>query len=254
MAAEPEPAVKSVKTNFDIIHAVLETDGARITELADRLDMPLSTLHDHLGTLKQLDYVVQRGQRYHVGIRFLNIGGQARNTYKVYRVGKPVIDQLARTTGDHANMLIEEHGIGALVYKAVGEEAIQLDTYTGMRMHLHTTAMGKALLAHMSREQVEDIVEERGLPAVTEHTITDLDSLVEQLQETRERGYARDFEERIDGVSCVAAPILGTDGEPIAAVSVSGPTQKIRGGNEFESLIDSVQRAANVIEVNLTFS
>lgn len=254
MQSNERPAVKSVRTNFEIVHALVEMEGARISNLADRLEMPISTLHDHLDTLKQLDYVVQRDQHYFPGIRFLEIGGRARKSYKVYRIGKPVVDQLATKSGDHANLMIEENGIGSLVYKSRGDNAIQLDTYTGMRMRLHTTAMGKAILAHTPDDRLNSLMEESPLEAVTDNTITDPESLKAELEDVREKGYATDVEERIEGVSCVAAPIIDEDGNSIAAISISGPSKKIRGNTERQTMIDDVQKGANIIEVNLTFS
>lgn len=254
MRTSEEVSVRSVARNFEIVHALLATDGACISELSERLDIPLSTLHDHLSTLEQLDYVVKRDQEYVPGIRFLDIGGQVRENYKIYRVAKPKIDQLADETGDHANLMIEEHGMGTLLYNVVGQDGIQLDTYTGMQMNLHAVSMGKAILAHLPESRVEQIIDYRGLEPATENTITDREALWEELERIRERGYATDSEERVEGVSCVSAPVLDQENRALGAISISAPSQKIQGKLENEHITERVRRTANAIEINLNFS
>jgi len=246
--------VQAAKTTFEIIDSLRELDGAGVSELADRLDMPTSTIHDHLRTLENEEYLINDDGTYRVGARFLELGEQARNRMKVFNVARPEVESLAEDTGEHANMMIEEHGLGVFLYKVRGSEAVQLDTHAGKRVPLQTTAMGKSILAHRPREEVEAILDRHGLPQVTEHTITDRAELFDVLDQVRERGYAFDDEERVDGIRCVAAPITDGDDRAIAAVSVSGPKSRMLGDSFTDEFPDMVLRSANVIEVNLTYS
>ena len=245
--------VKAAKTAVTIIDALRELNGAGVSELADHLGMPKSTVHDHLRTLEREEYLVNAEGEYRIGARFLELGGHARRQMKVYQIAKPEIQKLAQDTGEHANLMIEEHGHGIFLYKATGEDAVRLDTYAGMRVHLQTTALGKSMLANMPREAVEGILDRHGLPRITPKTVTDRDALFEELTEIRERGYAIDDEERVEGMRCVAAPITNNDGEPIAAVSVSGPKSRMQGQLFEEEVPNLVLRTANVIDVNLTY-
>lgn len=246
--------VQAAKTTFEIIDTLRDLDGAGVSELADELDMPTSTIHDHLQTLVNEEYLINDDGTYRVGARFLELGEQARNRMKVFSVARPEIDDLGEQTGEHANLMIEEHGRGVFLYKARGENAVQLDTHAGMRVSLQTTAMGKAILAYRPREEVEDIIDRHGLPKVTENTITDREELFEELSEIRDRGYAFDDEERVKGMRCVAAPITNNHNRAIAALSVSGPKSRMQDESFNDELPDMVQRAANVIQVNLTYS
>jgi DNA-binding IclR family transcriptional regulator len=123
-----------------------------------------------------------------------------------------------------------------------------------MRVPLQTTALGKTILANRPADEVDEIIERHGLPAVTERTITDRDELDECLATVRERGYAYDDEERIEGMRCVAAPVTDSTGRAVAAVSVSGPKSRMRGESFEETIPNAVLQTANVIEVNLTYA
>lgn len=250
---EDEIPVKATRVSFDVVEALRQLDGAGVSEVASHLGLPKSTVHDHLRTLEQLELVVNENGSYETGMRFLEYGGYTRKRKKIFEVARPEVEKLAKQTGEHSNLMVEEHGKGVFLYKAEGQEAVQLDTYNGYRVKLQTTAMGKTILAHMPEERVLEIVEREGMPQITEQTVTDVDELMDQLETIREQGYARDFEERVLGMHCVAAPILRDD-EVLGAVSVSGPKSRMRGARFEEEIPDQVTRTANVIEVNMAYS
>ncbi|MFB6075495.1 MAG: IclR family transcriptional regulator [Haloarculaceae archaeon] len=246
-----EAPVGAVITTFEIINTLRELEGAGVSEVAEHLNKPTSTIHDHLRTLEHEEYLIRKEGEYYLGTRFLGIGEQARSRQDVYTVAQDEIDDLAQETGEHTNLMIEEHGRGVFLYKSRGPDAVQLDTHAGMRVPLQTTALGKSILANRPRAEVEEIIDRHGLPQVTEHTITDRDELFDELETVRERGYSQDDEERVKGMRCVATPITDERGRAIAAISVSGPRSRMRGDRFREDLPDLIKRSANVIEVNL---
>jgi len=244
--------VKSTLTTFDVLEALDERDGARVTELAETLDLPKSSVHNYLSTLRQRAYVVKDGEEYHVGLRFLGLGTTARSKHQVYDVAKPEVRTLAEQTGELANLLVEEHGKGIYVHRETGEDAVRVDADTGHRVHLHNTALGKAILAHSARERVDEILDRHGMPETSDRTITDREELFEELEAVREQGVAFDDEERLSGVRCVACPILDGDDEPIGAVSVSGPKRRMAAERFREDIPETLRDAVNVIELNVT--
>jgi DNA-binding IclR family transcriptional regulator len=250
--ARTDVPVKATRVSFDVVETLKELDGAGVTEVAEHLDLPRSTAHDHLRTLEELELVINEEGTYRPGTRFLEFGGYVRRGMKIFEVAKPELKKLAEQTGEHTNLMVEEHGRGVFLYKTEGENAVKLDTYNGYRVPLQTTALGKAIMAHMPEERVREILERHGMPAVTERTVTDEDVLFEQLEEVRERGYAVDAEERVLGMRCIAAPILN-HGEVLGAISVSGPKNRMQGDRFEEEIPSQVLRTANVIEVNLTY-
>lgn len=253
MAQHTTSSIKATRTSFRIVRAIMDLDGATVSKLAAHLDMPVSTVHDHLRTLREEGYLTVDGKEYTVAAAFLELGGYARSRMDIYEVGVPELDKLADETGEHANLMIEEHGRGIFLYVSKGKDALDLDTFTGMRVDLHTTALGKAILAYSSEDRVEEILDQHELSGYTPRTIDSREALYDQLETVRQRGFAIDDEERLVGVRCAAVPIRHPDGSVLGAVSVSGPTGRMSDETLKEELPEKLSNTANVIEVNLTY-
>lgn len=245
-------SVQATETTFQILEAIRELDGARTTTVAEHLDMTKSTVYNHLQTLLKNEYIVRNDGVYDVGLKFLRIGEYARERHHISRVGSTEVDKLAEQTKEMANLIVEEHGHGVFLYRSKGSEAVHMDTHTGKRLPLHTTAFGKAILAHYSTEYVEKVIDAHSLPAHTPQTITCRDELYDEFETIREQGYALDREERLEGLRCVSAPIL-SDGDPIGAISISGPKSRMSGKRFHQEIPEFVSASANVIEINMTF-
>lgn len=108
-----------------------------------------------------------------------------------------------------------------------GDHSAWTHADAGKRTHLHVTAAGKAILAHLPEERTREIVDRRGLPPKTDATITDEETLLEELKEIRSRGIAINRGENIDGIRAVGAPVRGADRNVIGAFSVSGPANQL---------------------------
>jgi DNA-binding IclR family transcriptional regulator len=254
MSHQAKNSVQSTVNTFAVVEALRELDGAGVSELSAHLDIPKSTVHNYLSTLEQEEYVINNDGVYRVGIRFLELGAYARNYQNIYDIAKPEIERLADETGELANLLIEEHGRGTYLQRVKGENAVQVEAHVGTRVALHSTALGKAILAFMPREQAEEIIDRCGLEQVTENTVTSPGRLFDELDRIRENRYALDDEERLRGLRCVAAPILSNDDRVLGSVSVSGPSNRIRGDRFHEELPKKVLEIVNVIELNVTYS
>ena len=254
MASQDKQPIKSLETTMNIIDKLRERDGAGVTELANDLGKSKSGIHHHLSMLERRGYVVNEDGQYRVGLKFLELGGYIRHKMEIHDITKPEVKKLAEDTEELANLLVEEHGYGVYLYRARGSQAVNLETYAGKRIHLHSTGLGKAILAHLPRERVEEIIDRQGLPKQTENTISDRDALFEELESIRERGIAFDREEQFPGLRCVAKPITDNDGNILAAISVAGPSSRISDERFNNTLPEKVQEAANVIELNITYS
>jgi DNA-binding IclR family transcriptional regulator len=243
--------IKTTETVFEIVEALIERDGAQFTTLVDDLDMARSTVHDHLRTLESLGWVIKRDEEYTVSTRFLEVGEQMRRQRRIYKAAHEEIKNLATETGEHATLMIEENGLGVFLYVEKGEQAVDINAYAGRRLPLPAHAPGKAILAHFSEERVETILDEHGLPEYTSKTITDAEELREELEQVRERGYAVDEGELVEGVQSISAPIR-SQGRTWGSLTVGGPANRMQGDRFDEDLPDLLMRAANVIELNLT--
>ncbi|MCO8256400.1 IclR family transcriptional regulator [Haladaptatus sp. AB618] len=250
MTRESPTPVRTTARSFDIIETLRELDGARLTEVSAHLDLPDSTVHNHLRTLVQRGYVVRDDNTYYVSLQFLDFGEYARSRRKVYELAKSEIDKLADESEESANLLVEEGGHGVYIYNARGGDAIPLDTHPGKRVPLHATALGKVILAYLPESRVNEIFDRLGLPAETPKTITDREELRTELERVRENGRAVDDEERVPGIRCVAVAIKNENGQVIGAISVSGPASRIDADPD-GSLLDDLLRAKNIIELKL---
>jgi DNA-binding IclR family transcriptional regulator len=245
--------VTTSQKTIQVLEALYEMEGARVTELARKLDMNKSTVHNHLNTLVAEEIVIRDGDRYDVGLRLLEFGGYARTSRMLYRVGAPEIERLATQTSELVNLVVEEYGKGVYIACERGERAVEVNRYPGLRMPLHSTASGKAILAHLPEDRVDEIIERNGLEPETENTITDREELEDQFQTIVERGYALDDEESIPGLRCVGVAIVDPDGNVSGAISVSAPTNRITDTQFRDEIPDAVRSTANVIELNLNY-
>lgn len=249
----PRKIIQSTDTAFTIIEYLSEMPGAGVTEIANAIGVSKSTVHNHLKTLEQREYIAKdEDGQYVLGYRFLTLGGKARKRSDMFSLAKPEINWLVEETGESACAATEEYGRIVYLYQARGERAVTTDSHTGTRVLPHSTGLGKSILAHYPEERVEEIIDRNGLPAATENTITSREELFDELETIRERGYAFDDEERIDGLRCVAAPIMDDD-EVCGALSVSGPVKRFQGKWYQEELPDMVHRAIRVVEINLRY-
>jgi len=254
MTQEAKHPVRTSEKTLRIVEALKNSDGIHLTELASELGMNKSMVHNHLSTLESNGYVVRDGTTYRLGLKFLDLGGFIRSRMKLFRIAKPEVKQMADRTGELANLMTVENGLGVYLYRSKGEQAVDLDTYPGKRTHLHYTAQGKAILAHMPEAHVRSIIDQHGLPEATPNTITDPGALFEQLGEIRERGFATHEEERLQGLRSVAAPIHPDSDSICGSISISAPANRIRGDPRGGEIHDIVTSTANAIELNIKHS
>jgi DNA-binding IclR family transcriptional regulator len=275
MSANDAPPVQSSGKLFRILERLVETGGEGVTALAEATGIPKSTVHLHLRSLQEAGYVVRAEQAYRPSLRLLELGDQTRQTHEVYRAGREEVDTLARETNELVNLGVPESGQVRLLYLrevegdathdplSVSTEfeatksrvSVLSESYEhvpGKALDMHATAMGKAILAELSTEEVDRIVDQHGLSRHTDRTITSRDRLIEELESIRNEGVAVDDECRVEGLCCVAAAVtLG--GEPVAAVSISGLADRLNGEYR-QQLANRVTNTAGVIEIKLAHS
>ncbi|GGM60989.1 DNA-binding IclR family transcriptional regulator [Halarchaeum rubridurum] len=252
MAKEANHPVRTTEKSLALIERLREADGARIRDLVGVAELSKGAVHNHLSTLREHGYVTKEGEEYRLSLQFLTLGGYTRGRTPLYRYGRSKADQLAADTGMLTNLVTEENGRGVYLYQARGDYAVNLDTHVGYRIRLHYTGVGKAILAYLDPERVDEIVDEWGLPMETENTITDRGELHAELDRIRARGYATDHEERTEGLACIAAPIR-LDDEILGAISISAPTQRLGNEGFDEEIVGEVESTANELALDLKY-
>lgn len=247
--------IRSVANACNLIELLRESDGATVTELADQLDLSPGTVHTYLATLREFGYVVGADRGYRLGPELLTLGEYVRNHSAFYQASANQIERLAEETGECAHLIIEHDGQLYALYERFGENAVGVEYHNRKRerplTHLHCTAAGKAILAHLPDDRVEEIVAEFGLPQNTPNTITDPDDLFAELADIRKQGYSFADEEQMENIRAVAAPVTLPEGTAAGALAISGPVARLQGDRFREQLPERVVNAANICEVNL---
>lgn len=216
--------LKTTLTSLEVVDVLVELQGARVTELADYLDIPKSVAYNHLRTLQEAGYLTMNGDEYRVGLKFRYVGANARLGDEAYQVAIQVTEEMDDQTNFDTDFIVEENGIGRYL-KVHWDEVNVSSVYPliGEQVFLHRTAAGKAILATFREEKVDRIVERWGLPTRTENTISSREALDRELERTRKRGYGLNRSENRDGTRAVGMAAFRPNGTVLGAMSISSP-------------------------------
>lgn len=250
--------IQAVSTSCALVQALNELGQAGVTELANQAGVSKTTAFHHLSTLHDAGFVVKRGDQYGLSLQFLDIGETIKNRFAINQAGKPEVSTLAEETGEYANLVVEEDGVGYIIQKRRGGRSATSSTRIGQSIPLHSTGAGKAILAAMSDDMVDEVLATHGLPRKTERTLTSEADLRAEIETIRDRGYAVLWGEYVTGAGAIAAPVedhlTGIQG----AISVTGPLSWMQGSNDedkydrvSEELAARVVETANRIEMRL---
>lgn len=254
MPDETGKRVKSLETALDIVDAIIRLRGAGVTELAEEVDVSKSAIYKHLSTLEQQGFVVRIDERkYDLGLPWLTYGGYARNRRVPLHHIQSVLRELASETGELILFSTLVNDTSMPLYHARGEHAVTTDSYAGVRLPLHCTASGKAILAVME-ERAHPILDRLELEEYTENTLTDRAELEADLDRTRDQGYSLEDEERIEGMRGIGAAITNEmTGEVLGAIALTGPSHRVDDQRFEESLPLLLANRAREIGINITF-
>jgi DNA-binding IclR family transcriptional regulator len=245
--------VKSDETLLSIVDYLREVDGAGVTEIASHLELAKSTVYDHLVTMCEYGFAVKRGQTYHLGLQFFSYGQYVRNQFEIYDAAKPVVDRLVDLTGEMVWLLAHENGRIMYLYGHAGDTDVNANSLIGSWAYMHCNSAGKAILANLDESEVDAIIDRHGLPARTDNTTTDPDALRAELEQIRQRGYAMNLGEDLEGIHAVAVPLL-FDEEVQGALAIAGPAHRVTRDRCEEELAEQLFAARNDIELNLVYS
>lgn len=248
----PSPArsggVQSVERAFDLLETLLRRGGALgLSQLAAEIGLPPPTIHRLVRTLVQLGYVRQDpSRRYVLGPRLIPLGEGASSALGVWAV--PHLSTLVEETGESANLAMLDGDHIVYLAQAPSRHAMRMFTEVGRRALPHCTAVGKAVLAHLSPPEVDALLRRTGMPRYTSSTLTNPAAFGAQLRQVAERGYAMDEGEQEPGVRCVAVPLLGAPSR--LAVSVSGPATRMSEATVARA-VPALQAAASALVAEL---
>jgi IclR family acetate operon transcriptional repressor len=203
--------------------------GYSVSELSRRLSMPKSSVHVLLRTFEQRGYLHKqaRGGRYRFGWKMVTLLRLAVDGVAISDEARPVLAGLCRSTGLTAHMGLLEGGEIVIVERIEADTPNRVASWVGRRLQLSSTAVGKALIAHLPEEDVDAQLGRAPLTRVDERTHSTLPQLRRELQGIRESGYALCDEEHDTGVRALGAPVLNANRHAVAAIGVVGSKAQI---------------------------
>lgn len=246
------PSMSSVLRAFDVIHTLWEVNGAGPSEIARQMDLPKSTAHVYLQTLQETGYVVNEGGEYRLSNRFLSMGSRIKHRNSLFQVSEFKLRELAMDTGELVTLVIEEAGRSVILHKESGTRSLELGLYSGMVTPLHSNATGKAILAYLSEDRRDEIIDSQELEQLTGETITDEDALRAELETVRRDGYAVDWDQQVIGMGLVGAPIV-IDDRLAGAVGIACPTGRIKDESYRTELVQNLQGTIDSISIKYRY-
>jgi DNA-binding IclR family transcriptional regulator len=228
---------KTTERALDLLDFVRRQNGVTVTEIVEQFDLSRSTAHLHLNTLTRHGFLVREHGRYCIGLRFREFSVCARNRHPSYQIIKTKIEEIYAEIEGEIELLVEESGRMNLVYHT---ESVRHDR---VRLYLHNTAAGKAILSELPRKRIDEIIDRWGLPKETSNTITDRETLLDELETVAEQGYAFNDQECFEGYYGIGAAVEGIDGSILGAITIGGPTYRV-DENTLKTELPSVLREA----------
>ena len=231
MGAENSSAVHSADKLFGILELLSSHGrGLSLADICRNTGLPKATASRMLSALVTHGYVVQdrENRKYRLTMRMFQIGSRVADSNGVLRAARPYLDDLAQRTGETIHLVTRLDNEVVYLYKEDGGAGyVRMASYVGLHNPMYCTGVGKSILAYLPEEELRRIWASSRIQAHTPRTIVRLEDMLEEAARIRRRGYALDMEEHEEGVRCIAAAILDTNGNPIAAISLSAPALRL---------------------------
>jgi len=245
MNSQSQGTVQALDRGMALLRSLARDGNATLSELCARAGVPASSAHRLLMTLQSHGMVdfSDATQEWSVGVESFRIGSAFTQRTNIVDLAREPMRGLVEDTGETANLAIEDDGEVVFLAQVDTANPIRAFFRAGTRVPMHSSGIGKALLASFDRAKVDRILRQRGLPEFTAKTHAEPEALHQDLARTRTRGWSFDDEERYAGMRCIAAPIWNVHGEAVAGVSISGPAVRF-GRDAIDGLGARVRRAA----------
>tara|TARA_R110002096_G_scaffold24760_2_gene77909 strand:- start:6732 stop:7514 length:783 start_codon:yes stop_codon:yes gene_type:complete len=250
-----KPVSQSPSTDraLDILEALSqEPAGLTLSELVRATELPQNSVYRIANALFARGYVHRResDKRFTLSNRFFDLGRPKVNEKSLVVCSYEGLQTLRDQTGETAQLMVRSGRHGVVLEQAAGLHPIQVMGAVGMRIPLYSCAPGKAILAHLPDNEFESWLKEVNLKSFTPKTLDTHTKLTADLEETSKRGYAVDREEGLEGIHCIAAPILNSHAYPVAAITVIAPIFRLPESG-FQDFGEKTLAAANLIRQRL---
>ena len=242
-AKASEPSIQSIDRAIRILHCFEAKPNLTLSEICSKVGLHKSTVYGILNTLKNNDFLEKDPDTgvYSLGLGLYKLAANVNMDLR--RISLPYLQALCNDTTETVNLVVPD-GLNVIyVEKCESTSSMHVSTNIGTQLPMYCTAVGKAILAFMEPQMASNILDQTQLIKKTDNTIISKEGLMQSFSEIRKKGYALDMEELEYGLVCVAAPVINSLGQPIAAISCSGPSRRINEAT-VDSYGDHVTRCA----------
>ncbi len=228
---------------FLVLETLAKTGATGLTELCHEVNLNKTTVHRILNSLLYLGYVQQDPvtSKYRLSFKIWNIANQLLEKIDIVDEIRPHLRELADKTGETVH-LVQIDGIDAIyIAKEESASSVRLVSMVGKSIPLYCSGVGKALLADMTDEEIRRIWDASKKKKLTEHTITDYNTFINEITKIRQQGYATDNEENELGVRCVAVSLGSNKLAPPCAFSISAPIHRMDDTRMKEIAVEALE-------------
>lgn len=216
--------VQSVDRTLTILEVLSDyEDGLGITEISEKVELHKSTVHRLLNTLVYKEYIKQdkNTNKYGLTLKLFELGNKKVEKMDIVSIAQPYLKELVEKTNEVVHLVVRE-GIEVMyLSKVEPQKSMKMYTRIGMRKPMYCTAMGKAMLSHMTKEEIDKIWNASDIKRLTDNTIVDLCKLKENLIDIRTKGYAMDEQEVEMGIRCIGTVVRDYKGQVCGGISLS---------------------------------
>ena len=257
--SKPNNLVQTIERTSLILDILGQNpQGISIRELSTKIKLPKGTTHRLVSSLAYFGYARQdpKTRNYSLGLKLVELGNLLLGQLDLRKEAEPFLRDLAERTKETVHMVFLDRDEIVYIDKVELDHnpgGLRMASRVGLRNPAHSCAVGKVLLSHLTEEELDHVIKEKGLPKRTENTIFNSSQLKEHLKLVRAQGYAIDDEENERGIRCIAAPIYNEAGKAVAAVSISGPAFQVTKKVIQETLKKEVMETAFKISQRLGF-
>jgi DNA-binding IclR family transcriptional regulator len=225
-----------------------------VSEIAAKTGLHKSTAHRILIALEYNGIIQQNSQTgyYYLGLKLFKLGNQAVARINLREIAKPHLITLMEETQESVHLAIPDDNQVLYLEKVEGPHALRMPSRVGRRIPMYCTSLGKAMLSCLGEDEIRQIIKSQDLRGYTPNTITKVDKLLTELRRVRKLGYAVDNEEIELGLTCVGAAIRNHAGEMVGAISIAGPSVRLRAAR-IPALAKAVMRVASAISTELGY-
>ena len=251
-----ESTSNAVERALSIFELIAESqNGLSNSDLSRRLQIPKSSASYILRVLEKRHYL-QRDERgkYRLGLKLVSLTRDALTHLDIREIAKPILEQfLQKSRLAEAHLAVLDNGRAVYVEKVESQSFVKMDIWVGHRLPIHTTAIGKALVAYLPESETLQILSLRGMEKKTRKSINNPQKYLRELEKVRQYGFAIDDEENAEGVRCVASPIFDANGKVTAALGTSTIIMQLNE-TQLPKVVEMIKDAAAKVSQRLGYS